>query len=72
MYWGYLGELDIFNQPHGNLRACPLGESVRARSRCSPSNDTRHLVVFGALLILVMPNSGLLIDLREIEAEATP
>ena len=68
-----MGELDILNQPFGNLWACPLGRYVLA-GLSEPVRDVhlwKEAVVFGGPLILVMPVSGLCIALDPLEDDAT-
>jgi hypothetical protein len=70
----YQGEMDIFNQPCGNLGTWPLrgmgvGWLVHVRSKCSPlrGGSSRR-----EPLILVLHFSGLHVDFNYFGNEVTP
>jgi hypothetical protein len=68
-----MGKPYIFNQLCGNPGAClggiGVGWSIHTRSRSLPPKGASSL---WGLLILVMPVSGLNIDLDKLKNEATP
>ena len=57
---GYLGELDIFNQPCGNVGVLPFGE-IDVPALFTPIQDAhlqKRVVVIVGPLILVTPDTG--------------